>query len=158
MPHLRWREVAVPQYQMDVVASVSVAAFNEIHIVKGPVAPFLQPVKKAAPCPAHILKAGRLMLPVKGECVDAALIAKQGQAQLQPVHPGPAHGGIPGRTENFVLLRPLVGSVAGDEPRAYAPALLYQRACPLADAEPDCFVRHGACQLLSADLFKMDYP
>ena len=127
---------------MDVVAVVPVLALDEVYIVEGPLPPLLQPVQKAPPRPPGVLEPLRLVLPVEGEGVAAALVPEQSQTQLQTVHPRPAHGGVPGRTEDLVLLRPLIGRITGGQPGPDAPALLHQRPRPLPHAHPDRFSAH----------------
>ena len=56
--------------------------------------------------------------------------------QFQPVHTGPADGGIAGRTEDFVFLRPLIQAVGGTQPGPQGAALLHQRSRSLPDTVP----------------------
>ena len=127
------------------VAVIPVAALDEIDVVEGrSLLPLFQPVKEAPPRPAHVLEPPRLVLPVEGQGVGTALEAEQREAQLQPVHPRPAHGGVPGRTENLIFLRPLVGRVIGGQPGADSPAFLHQRPGPLPHTGPDQVSAHGA--------------
>ena len=133
----RRREVPVAKDDVEVIAVVPVTAFHQVDVIKGPALPAPEPGEEGPPDLAHILKLLRQGFRVKAEVIPGPLEAEQSQPQFQPVHLGPADGGVPGRAEDFVLLRPFIEAVIWTEPGTQGPALLHQGPRPLSRAVPD---------------------
>lgn len=113
------------------IAVVPVATLHQVDVIKGPALPAPEPGEEGPPDLAHVLELLRQVFRVEAQVVPGTLEAEQRQPQFQPVHPGPADGGVPGRAEDLVFLRPFIGAVVWAEAGPQSPALFHQRSRPL---------------------------
>lgn len=121
---------------MNMITAMLGAIFDGVDIVKGTsVAPSLTPLEKITQYPADSLECAWQVFIIKREFIVGSLKSEEPQSQLQAIHRSLAHRRAVSPLE-VRFFTPGILVVQRREPWPQRPALLDQRARPLACAIP----------------------